>query len=121
MRILLVDDEEELVSSLAERLQLRGIDAAWAVSAESAMEKVAAGCPDLAVLDMKMPGIGGVELKQRLMAVCPKMKYLFLTGYGSEAEYDAVQQDLGADHYLVKPTAIEELIKTMTRILGGDL
>ena len=117
MRILLVDDEKEFVATLAERLNMRGIDADWVTTSQEAVERVAAESFDLAVLDVKMPKIGGMELKKILEEKSPKLEFLFLTGYGSEAEFNAVSKELGQDHYLVKPVDIESLIAAMKAAL----
>ena len=63
MKILLVDDERELVTTLAERLAIRGIDADWATTGEEALKKAEAEPYDLAILDIKIPRISGVSLK----------------------------------------------------------
>ena len=120
MRVLLVDDEEELVSALGERLLIRGIQAEWSTSSLDAMERVDAGSFDLAVLDLKLPVIGGLELRRRLQAKCPKMKFIFLTGYGSEKEFQTVLAELGQDHYLVKPVDLDDLIENMNAVLGRE-
>ncbi len=113
MRVLLVDDEEELVSALAERLSFRGMEAAWATSGQKALELASRTCFDLAVLDVKMPGMGGIELKGRLAQACPGLKVLFLTGHGSEDDFRRGSAESGKDFYLVKPVDIETLIKKM--------
>ena len=64
MRILLVDDEAELVSTLAERLSFRGIEADWVTSGEEALKKVERQRYDVAVLDVKIPRISGLALKK---------------------------------------------------------
>ena len=87
MRILLVDDEQELVSTLAERLSMRGIDADWVASGEEALKQVEEKFYDLAVLDVKMPKMGGIRLKQILDDKYPNMKFIFLTGHGSESDF----------------------------------
>lgn len=123
MRILLVDDEADLASALAERLELRGIEADWATSAEQAIALATTGNYDLAVLDIKMPKIGGVELKARLQNLTPQMKFIFLTGYGSEQDFKAVSDCIGHDCYLVKPVDIQVLIARMHQAMenqGGD-
>jgi DNA-binding response OmpR family regulator len=117
MRILLVDDELELVETLSERLSLRGFDTEWATSGADALERAAASPFDLAVLDLKMPGIGGIELKKKLMEKYPGMKFIFLTGYGSESEFNTVIKDLGLDGYLVKPVEIEDLVAKLNDVL----
>ncbi len=73
MRILLVDDEKELVSTLAERLALRGVEADWVVSAEEALAAVERCAYDVAVLDVRMPRMGGLNLKKVLEERCPQM------------------------------------------------
>ncbi|MBP1740839.1 MAG: response regulator, partial [Deltaproteobacteria bacterium] len=71
MKVLLVDDEHELVSTLAERLSLRGIQADWTVSGEDALNLVENHTYDVAVLDVKIPRIGGLELKRKLHVKAP--------------------------------------------------
>lgn len=116
MRVLLVDDEHELVCALAERLGFRGVEADYAVCAEQALELARARAYDIAVLDVKMPGMGGLELHQRLRAMQPDLRAVFLTGHGSELDFAA-----GAargEAYLVKPVGIETLMETFARIMG---
>ena len=120
MRVLLVDDERELVSTLAERLALRGIQADWAISAEQALECVEKETYDIAVLDIKIPKISGLELKKRLQEKCPEMKFVFMTGHGSEDDYKAVLISAGAAYYLVKPVNINVLIEKMNEVLEGE-
>lgn len=110
MNVLLVDDEDQLVSTLAERLQLRGIQASWVTRAEDAILLVKAREFDVAVLDVKLPKIGGIELKRKLQAIRPNMKFLFMTGHGSREDYDAGSREAGEGNYLVKPVKIEELL-----------
>ena len=66
MRVLLVDDEKELVATLAERLAIRGIDADWVTSSEEALKLAETETYDLAVLDVKIPRISGIELEKKL-------------------------------------------------------
>jgi DNA-binding response OmpR family regulator len=119
MRVLLVDDEQELVSTIGERLRLRGIDAEWATSSQDALKQIATRHFDVAVLDMKMPRVGGLELKKYLQARCPQMKFIFLTGYGSEQDFKAVLEEFGKDHYLFKPVDIEELITQIKTVMAS--
>ena len=119
MRVLLVDDEVELVSTLAERLSIRGIDADWVTNAEDALRSVETQTYDLALLDVKIPKISGLELKKKLQAKCPGMKFIFLTGHGSEDDYKAGTAAAGAAYYLVKPVNIDDLVKRMNDALKG--
>lgn len=117
MKILLVDDEEELASTLAERLQIRGIDAQWAVSAEQAMQRLETETFDLAVLDVKMPRIDGLKLKQQMQARNPAMRFIFVTGHGSNRDFETGASEVGADYYLIKPLNIDELVAKIKEAL----
>lgn len=119
MRILLVDDEEEFVSALAERLSYRGIDADWVTRQEDAVTRCGEACYDLAVLDVKMPKVSGIALKKMLQSKCPRMKFIFLTGHGSEEEYRAGTAEAGADHYLLKPLHLEDLLLKIRNMQAG--
>ncbi len=117
MRVLLVDDENEFVSTLAERLDLRGIDAEWATTSADAL-RIAESKPfDLAVLDVKMPEMGGLKLKEKLQEKRPNMRFIFLTGYGSETDFQAIACQAGEEFCLVKPVDIEILIERMNHLL----
>lgn len=120
MRILLVDDEEELVATLAERLTLRGFEADWAVSGEEALKKADEITYDLAVLDIKIPRISGINLKKELQKKDPHMKFIFMTGHGSEDDYRAGAAEAGTEYYLVKPVDIEILIEKMNTALKSN-
>jgi DNA-binding response OmpR family regulator len=120
MRILLVDDEEELTSALAERLNMREIVTDWATTGEEALQKIDANTYDLAVLDMKMPKISGLELKALLQERCPQLKFIFVTGYVSEMDFEEVACQAGAECYLVKPLDINLLIERMHDLLDPE-
>ena len=117
IHVLLVDDETEFVSTLAERLSLRGIEADWVTSAEEALKKTQDNQYDLAVLDVKMPRISGIELKRMLHKQCPDMQFIFMTGHGSEQDFHAGSSEAGAEYYLVKPVHIEDLMRKMNEVL----
>lgn len=111
MRVLLVDDETEFVATLAERLSFRRIEVDFATKAADALLLAEKKAYDLAVLDMKMPGVSGIELKGLLEKKCPAMKFIFLTGHGSEEDYLAGSSE--SRYYLVKPVNIDTLIAKM--------
>jgi len=117
VNILLVDDETELVSALAERLNLRGIEADYATDGDSATEKVRGKAYDLAVLDMKMPGLSGLDLKKKLQRLRPGMRFIFMTGHGSEEDFRAGSAE--AAGYLVKPVRIEDLLAAVNQALAS--
>jgi DNA-binding NtrC family response regulator len=115
MKVLLVDDEQKFALMLSKRLGLRGITAEVFFSGEKALDAVETGNRfDVAVLDVKMPGIGGIELKQRLSTVDPKMRFVFLTGHGSGTDHET--GSLEAGECLPKPLKIEQLIDTLNRL-----
>lgn len=115
MRVLLVDDEVEYVSTLAERLSFRGIDASWVSSAKDALERIGQENFDIAVLDVKMPKMGGIELKQIVEEIKPDMKFIYLTGHGSEIDYQKGVTD--GVSYLIKPVNIDKLMSIMNEAM----
>ncbi len=119
MRVLLVDDEQELVTTLAERLSLRDIDADWATNWQDAMKMAEEQIYDLAVLDMKMPQMSGLQLKAELHKKYPAMRFIFLTGHGSEDDFAAGSSEAGAENYLIKPVNIQELVAKINAAFSG--
>jgi len=111
MRVLLVDDEVELVSTLAERLRMRGIEADWTPSAAGALTAVKERDYAIAVLNVKLPGTTGLELRTRLHLMCPTMKFIFVTGHGCEDAFEQGQEAAGSEYYLVKPVNIGLLVQ----------
>ena len=115
MKIILVDDEQKFATMLAKRLELRGIDAAVFFSGAEALKALEEGERfEVALLDVKMPGIGGIELRRKLHTLDPQMKFIFLTGHGSDADYEVGAKE--ADGYLPKPLKIEDLIEALNRL-----
>jgi DNA-binding NtrC family response regulator len=112
LRVLLIDDEEELVVTLAERLMLRGIEVEGVTSGADAIGRVREKEFDVVVLDVKMPGIGGLEVMRTIRREQPGMKFLLMTGRGSLEEGEEGMQE-GAFAYLLKPINIEDLLKKM--------
>jgi len=116
MRVLLVDDEEELVSTLAERLAMRGITASWVTGYRAALDIVEHEPFDIALLDVRLPEMNGLELKRLLEVKRPGMKFIFLTGHGSEEDFKACSAESGRDYYLIKPVQIEVLMAKLNEI-----
>ena len=114
MRVLLIDDEEEFVATLAERLQLRGIDADWATSADKGLQLASETSYDIAVLDVKMPKISGIDLKAKIQALSPATKFIFLTGHGSERDFIAGTSI--SEYYLIKPVQIDDLVEKLRTV-----
>jgi len=116
MKILLVDDEEKFISRLAERLKLRGFDADWTTTCDGAILKAGTEKYDLAVLDVKMPCMSGIEIKKRIMQRAPNMKFIFVTGHGSEEDYDMGTKE--GSFYIIKPFKIETLVEKIEQALN---
>jgi CheY-like chemotaxis protein len=111
-KILLVDDEREFVQTLSERLLMREMGSAIAYDGESALDVVREDEPDVMILDLKMPGIDGMEVLRRVKATQPQIEVIILTGHGSEADRETCMK-LGAFAYLQKPVDVEELSATI--------
>jgi len=112
--ILIVDDDEVYRNRLARAFVDRGYDVRTAQDYDTAVAAATAESPELAVLDLKMPGKSGLELVKALHEIDPATKTLILTGYGSIATaIDAVR--LGATYYLSKPADADDIIGAFAR------
>lgn len=111
-KVLLVDDEQEFVNTLSERLETRKMTPAIAYDGEEALAMVADDQPEVMVLDLKMPGIDGIEVLRRMKRTHPETEVIILTGHGSTTE-EELAAELGAFAYLRKPVDIEVLTETM--------
>jgi DNA-binding response OmpR family regulator len=118
MRVLLVDDEEELVTTLVERLEIRGHWAVGVLTGEEAIARVKDQVFDVAVLDVKMPGEDGVEIMKRLKRICPGLPIILLTGHMSQEASDRGMQ-AGANDYIIKPVDIEDLVVKMRQAVAA--
>lgn len=116
LRVLLVDDEEEFVTTLSERLSLRGIETEVAYNGENALAKMNQITPDIVILDVMMPGLSGLDVLKQIKEILPDIPVILLTGRGSTREgIDGMKQ--GAFDYLMKPVDIEDLIKKMNEAM----
>jgi CheY-like chemotaxis protein len=112
-RVLLVDDEQEFVQTLSERLSMRDVGTAAVHDGEAALKFVREEeVPEVMVLDLKMPGIDGLEVLKRIKAEHPGVEVIVLTGHGTPQD-EAACRALGAFAYLQKPVDIEKLSETM--------
>ena len=116
LKILLVDDEVEFVTTLAERLQLRGAQAQSATDGEEALHMIETDPPQIVILDVMMPGLGGLEVLKRIKIQYARIPVILLTGRGSTKE-GIEGMRLGAFDYLIKPINIEELIEKIEKAI----
>ncbi|OQX05233.1 MAG: response regulator [Desulfobulbaceae bacterium A2] len=111
-RVLLVDDEREFVQTLSERLSLRDIGSAVAFDGESALKLVHDDEPEVMILDLKMPGVDGMEVLRQVKNTRPEVEVIILTGHGSEEDRRKCME-LGAFAYLHKPVDIDVLSREL--------
>jgi two-component system C4-dicarboxylate transport response regulator DctD len=115
-RVALVDDDDAFRLALAERLELDGLTVTSFSSAEAALKSVNDRFGGVVVTDLRMPGMDGRQLVERLIALDPDLPVVMMTGHGDIAEaVDAMKR--GAYDFLAKPFAPERLIETLRRAL----
>ncbi len=108
-RILLVDDDRLLREVIGEFLSLNGYQYDMAEDAEKALEKFEPGKYDLALIDLVMPGMNGIELMQRFLELDADLFCLIMTGYPTiDSAYKSMVE--GASDYIIKPFQLSELI-----------
>jgi DNA-binding NtrC family response regulator len=113
--VLLVDDEEELVTTLEERLEIRGMTAESATTGEKALQMVEETHYDVVVVDLKMPGLDGTKIVDRIRKRRPHTRVVLITGHGSSrGELDEV----GDRDYpiLLKPFPIQRLVELIQEL-----
>jgi two-component system, OmpR family, response regulator MprA len=117
MRILVVDDERAVRESLRRALELEGYEIELAEDGEQALQQLeAAGEPDAMVLDVLMPKLDGLEVCRRLRSTGSRLPVLMLTAR-AEVENRVAGLDAGADDYVTKPFALEELLARLRALL----
>jgi CheY-like chemotaxis protein len=109
IRILLVDDEKDFVETLSQRMEMRDLSADIALNGEEALEQLKKQPPDVMVLDLRMPGVGGMDVLRRVKKEHPNVQVIMLTGQGSEKD-ELEARRLGAFDYLEKPVNIDTLV-----------
>ncbi|MCX7179284.1 MAG: response regulator [Proteobacteria bacterium] len=120
-RILIVDDEPNIVISLEFLMKREGFQVSVAVDGQAALDKIAETIPDLVLLDVMMPKKSGFEVCQEVRAnpAWSAIKIVMLTAKGRDIE---VQKGvaLGADAYVTKPFSTRELVAKVRSVLGMD-
>jgi DNA-binding NtrC family response regulator len=111
--ILIVDDEEEFRDLTSKRLEKKGLKVKTAESGEKAMEILEHSYTDVVLLDVKMPGMDGIETLRRIRAMKPLVEVVLLTGHAS-VDSGIEGMKLGAFDYLMKPIDLEPLVEKLT-------
>lgn len=111
-KVLFVDDEREFVQTVSQRLISRNVGTYGVYNGEEALEMINEDRPEIMVLDLKMPGLHGIEVLRRTKEIAPEVEVIILTGHGTvKDEHDCMA--LGAFAYLNKPVDIEQLSATI--------
>lgn len=117
INILLIDDEIEFVETLAERLELRGYTSKIAGDGESGISMLANGAFNIAILDLMMPGLNGLDTLRQIREIDPDLPVILLTGHGSTK--DGMEgMKIGAFDFLMKPLDINELLEKIKLALN---
>ncbi len=111
-KVMIVDDEEDFLETIVKRLKARGIDVTGAESGYKALELIDDGNFDVVILDVKMPGLDGIETLREMKKKKPLVEVIMLTGHAS-VESGIQGMQLGAFDYVMKPVALDELLEKM--------
>lgn len=114
-RILIVDDEEHIRKVLSRALITQGYEVAAAAGGEEALMLASSTPCDLALLDLKMPGMSGLEVLQRLKEMLPDLIVIMLTGVADNETLETQSRAQGAAAYLTKPCTLAELRESVAR------
>ena len=118
IKLLLVDDEEGYVNVLSNRMSKRNIDVTKALSGTAGIQALRKADFDVAILDLKMEDMNGIEVLKIFKKMVPEMPVIMLTGHGSEeAARDGIEY--GAYDYLIKPCDFAELIEKIREAVGS--
>jgi DNA-binding response OmpR family regulator len=118
LRILIVDDEEDLTATLVERLDIRGFKAVAVQTGEEALRQVRDTIFDVVVLDIRLKGEDGVDVMKQIKQLRNDLPVILLTGHMSKEVSEAGLQ-AGAIDYIIKPIDIEDLILKMREAIAA--
>jgi DNA-binding NtrC family response regulator len=114
LRVLFVDDEDDFRETIVKRLNARKIRAMGAESGARALEILKDNDFDVIVLDVKMPGMDGIETLRHIKQMKPEIEVIMLTGHAS-VEFGLKGMQLGAFDYVMKPAPLNELLDTISQ------
>jgi len=117
MKMMLVDDEERFLSTTKKLLSRKGLDVLTAASGSEALEKLRTNDVHVVILDVKMPGMDGIETLKAIKRAYPLVEVIMLTGHATvESAVDGLKS--GATDYLMKPTDVQDLIMKAEEAFG---
>jgi len=120
IKLLIVDDEVKFLNSLARRLELRGFEVTRAEKGQDALDYASESRFDLAMVDLKMPGVSGKQVLEILKKTHDFIEVIIMTGHGS-AEAAGECMKLGAFSYLPKPYELEKIMETLRQAYAARL
>ena len=109
LRVLLIDDERDFLETLVKRLRKRNLEVSGANSGEEALRVLRETPMDVVVLDVRMPGMDGIQVLREIKTINPLIQVIMLTGHAS-VEVAVEGMELGAFDYLMKPANLDELL-----------
>jgi DNA-binding response OmpR family regulator len=109
-KVMIVDDELDFLETIVKRLRARSIDVTGVESGIKALEVLEKVSPDVIILDVKMPGMDGIETLREIKKKKPLTEVIMLTGHAS-VESGIQGMQLGAFDYVMKPVALDELLE----------
>ena len=118
-KILVVDDESEIVDQIKEYFEDEGYKVFTAETGQEGIQIAARELPNLLVLDMKLPDMSGILVLKSIKHIHPKIKVITITGYIDQAMFDQAEE-LGRDTFLQKPFDLETLKKEVDKLVGGQ-
>ena len=116
MKVLVVDDEPSIVELVRFTLEREGFTSIAAADGQEALDKVEAGHPDLVLLDLMLPRLGGLDVCRLLRQRHPSLPIIILTARGDETD-KVLGLELGADDYMTKPFSPRELVARVKAVL----
>lgn len=115
-KVLVVDDDPRICSLVADTLELQSLEVITATDAGAALQGVRSDAPDIVILDLRLPGLDGIEALRRLKEIAPQLPVIILTGYGDVSSAVEAMR-LGAYDFLTKPVETEKILVVVRRAL----
>jgi two-component system, OmpR family, response regulator len=119
-KVLIVDDEQDFLETIVKRLRARDIEVSGVESGYLALEALDSNPPDIIILDVRMPGMDGIETLREIKKKKPLTEVIMLTGHAS-VETGIQGMQLGAFDYLMKPIALDELLEKVRQAYARKL
>jgi CheY-like chemotaxis protein len=119
LKILVVDDDLGFRSSVAASLELEKYDVETVASAREALQRIGSECFDVALVDLMMPGVHGLDLARRFKALCPNV-HVVLTSAFHLSSQQLVHADCGAEAFLPKPYGADRILSYLNRVRAAS-